>query len=104
MPERLRPRLFAELGTTIYGQVELERRKAHAKHDPNGDSMERLRWDDPAWLPVLVEEVGEVARVLCEQRHGSYNHLNGVTSHLRKELIQVAAMACAWIDAIDDEE
>jgi hypothetical protein len=88
----------------IYVDVHRERIRAHIKHDDNGESMERRIWDDPAWLSTVVEEVGEVARVLCEQRHGTYRDTFAATTDLREELVQVAAMVTAWIDAIDLDE
>lgn len=85
-------------GWRPYSDVHRERIRAHIKHDVNNHSMERREWTDPVWLPVLTEEVGEVARVLCEGE-------DGLTAkdavRLREELVQVAAMAVAWIDAID---
>lgn len=87
-------------GWRPYSDVHRERIRAHHKHDANGDSMERKGWDDPAWLSVVMEEVGEVARVLCEQRHGNIKSPE-VKGDLREELIQTAAMVTAWIDAID---
>jgi hypothetical protein len=87
-----------------YADIHFERIRAHNKHDGNGQSMERKTWNDPAWLSVLVEEMGEVARVLCEQRHGTYGHMDrDAMIALREELVQVAAMTVAWIDAIDLE-
>ena len=61
--------------------------------------MEMKDHDDPDWLPVLVEEVGEVAKVLCDHRHGLMDN-DGRDEELREELIQVGAMVAAWIDAI----
>ncbi len=86
---------------TVYVDINEERFRAHAKHARNGDSMETAEWDDPAWLPVLVEEIGEVARVLCEMRHQA-NGKPGLVdrNNLREELVQVAAMATAWIRAL----
>lgn len=43
-------------------------------------------------LAVLVEEVGEVARAMNDGKG------------LREELIQVAAVAVAWLEAIDTAE
>lgn len=43
------------------------------------------------WNTILVEEVGEAAKETYE----------GDTVKLREELIQVAAVAVAWIEAID---
>lgn len=48
---------------------------------------------DEIWLATLTEEVGEVARELLD------NHDDA--DHLREELVQVAAVAVAWIEATD---
>jgi NTP pyrophosphatase (non-canonical NTP hydrolase) len=89
-------------GWRPYHDIHRERIRAHHKHDDNGQSMERKVWDDNAWLSVLVEEVGEVARVLCEERHGTYNNIQTeAMKTLREELVQTAAMTVAWIEAID---
>lgn len=63
--------------------------------------VERLRqdykWGDQRthsnylWSTILTEEVGESARASLEKD----------PAHLRKELIQVAAVAIAWIESID---
>lgn len=45
---------------------------------------------------VLGEEVGEVARATLETSYGS-----DTNEHLRQELIEVAAVAVAWVQAID---
>lgn len=49
-----------------------------------------------SWLGILTEEVGEVAKEVNEIhfRCGSF-------SNLRDELIQVAAVATAWVESID---
>lgn len=86
----------------VYIAIDQERWRAHQKHDMAGGSMERRVFDDPAWLPVLVEEVGEVARALCEYRHLT-SHRRTLARALKDELIQVGAMAAAWIDAIDGD-
>lgn len=49
-------------------------------------------------LPILGEEYGEVCKALCEKM-GLVNDLT--KSNLRKELIQVAAVATAWIERLD---
>lgn len=92
-----------------YAHVSAERVAAHLKHRLTGSSMEEKRAWDPRWLPVLTEEVGEVARVICEEHIAT---ASGETSEalrrerlysLRDELVQVAAMACAWIDSCQSE-
>lgn len=88
-------------GWRPYHDVHRERIRAHEKHrDKPGGSMEMKRHDSPDWLPVLVEEVGEVSRVLCDYRHGLLDSERR-DAELRAELVQVAAMAVAWLEAID---
>lgn len=50
-------------------------------------------------LMVLAEEVGEVARAVREAEFG----LQREHHDLRTELIQVAAVAIAWVEALDAE-
>jgi len=92
-------------GWRPYHDIHVERIRAHEKHDGNGDSMERKTFVDPSWMSVLVEEVGEVAKAICDHRHlGAIADPESLAAELRTELIQVAAMAVAWIDAIDLRE
>ena len=49
--------------------------------------------DPKTWLGILTEEVGEVAREINDNGPG--------TAHYRKELIQVAAVAVAAVEALD---
>lgn len=85
----------------IYKDVHCERVRAHLKHDTNKRSMERAVYNDPRWLPVLTEELGEVAKVICDSTKNGTPVPNIDATHLREELIQLAAMACAWVQAID---
>ena len=48
-------------------------------------------------LRVLVEEVGEVAQAIDFLEHG---HRQTRLKHLREEIIQVAAVAVAWLEAL----
>jgi NTP pyrophosphatase (non-canonical NTP hydrolase) len=48
-------------------------------------------------LAVLAEEFGEVARAVLEQEDANDKH----GKDLRKELVQVAAVAVAWIEGLD---
>ncbi|KKN08330.1 hypothetical protein LCGC14_1057930 [marine sediment metagenome] len=45
------------------------------------------------WLTILVEEVGEISRVLLEDLGPNL---------LRRELIQVAAVCRAWVEHIEE--
>lgn len=51
-----------------------------------------LEMDNATRLAVLGEEFGEVCKELQD---------GGTVENLRKELIQVAAVAVAWVEAID---
>lgn len=81
----------------VWDEVAAERARAHAKH---GDtSMESAPPDDSVGrrLRVLLEEVGEVAK----EFNDAENERRPVDrAKLRAELIQVAAMAGAWADAL----
>lgn len=53
---------------------------------------------------ILVEEVGEVCRaVLSGEPRGLTTDTpeKGTTAHLRSELVQVAAVAVAWIEKLE---
>jgi len=79
----------------VYNYVHNERIRAHRKHGANGNSREDATWDNPEWLPILMEEVGEVA-------HWFTYDTEKCIDDLRDELIQVAAMAIAWAEAIEE--
>ena len=85
-----------------YLAMDDERKRAHTKHAADGNSVEGAAWDAPLWLPILVEEVGEVAKELCDAwKCASPDETRAL---LRGELVQVGAMTAAWIDAIDRME
>jgi NTP pyrophosphatase (non-canonical NTP hydrolase) len=84
-------------GWAVWEAVREERIRAHQKH---GDtSMEASAPNTYRRLAILMEEVGEVAREFNEAEHGNRPVDLAL---LRKELIQVAAMAGAWADACVD--
>lgn len=58
---------------------------------------------DFEWVSILTEEVGEAAAEANEANFSSGRN-RGDFSLLREELVQVAAVACAWIEAIDRRE
>jgi NTP pyrophosphatase (non-canonical NTP hydrolase) len=93
------------LRSSLWAEIVAERERAHRKH---GDtSMESCHPMADRRLRVLTEEVGEVARVLNDREHDIAKGSNLAEArallHLREELIQVAAMAVAWIAALDGE-
>jgi NTP pyrophosphatase (non-canonical NTP hydrolase) len=52
------------------------------------------------WLTILVEEVGEVSREICENHFPIYGH-NDWTNY-RTELIQVAAVVKHMLENFDE--
>lgn len=74
----------------LWTEILQARRAAHAKH---GDqSIEMLPPDRiGAWLAILVEEIGELARSLTYDGNGDP----------RAELVDVLAVASAWVAAMD---
>ncbi len=80
----------------VLGLVEQERRRQIDRWGgPTGDGVENPTTPDGVRLRVLVEEVGEVAEAMGRPEDG-----NG-TRDLRTELTQVAAVAVAWLEALD---
>lgn len=77
-----------------------ERDRAHAKHGPLGQSMETFAADDRRFLPVFTEEVLEAAREWNDLEFKPAERAE-VMQRFRAELVQVAAVACAWVDSID---
>jgi NTP pyrophosphatase (non-canonical NTP hydrolase) len=61
------------------------------------------RWGDQSdhadfvWLGILTEEVGESAQAVLHDTFGGK-----ASGTLYAELVQVAAVACAWLEALHD--
>lgn len=81
----------------IWRKVRDERIRAHRQH--GNTSVESSAADTFRRLAILMEEVGEVAK----EFNDAENEGRPVDLYLlRKELVQVAAMAGAWADACDE--
>ena len=78
--------------------VTAEAVRADEKHGSN--SMYYRYATDDRRLTILTEEVGEVAREINEKTLDR-NRVD-YKVNLRSELVQVAAMAVTWIQALDD--
>ena len=59
--------------------------------------------DDNRKLRILVEEVGEVAEAIERLEMSKRGHLPA-KEHLREELVQVAAVAVAWLESLEKSE
>ena len=68
-------------------QITAERRRQDEKWGANRDLPDRT------WLTILIEEVGECARASLEHAD---------SAALRAEIVQVAAVAVAWLECIRD--
>jgi len=73
----------------ILAHVDSERDRQDAKW---GGAPGRERRDDHTYAAVLGEEFGEACRAWLERD----------TAALRAELVQVAAVAVAWIEELDN--
>lgn len=74
------------------GWVQEERRRQHAARGDQNHSTYK-------WHLILSEEMGEVSKVI-EHRHEEKIAQAEYTRELEYELIQVAAVAVAWVEAI----
>lgn len=83
------PGQLIQLSPETLGAVFAEVLRAQAKHGDRTPVNPQIGWG--AKLAILVEEVGEVATATSR----------GDAVELRAELIQVAAMAAAWIESLD---
>ncbi|GAB3889042.1 hypothetical protein [Terrabacter terrigena] len=92
-------RTLMRLFPDIWTEVHAERERAHAKH--GNKSMESAPWTAERRLRILLEEVGEVAKELND---AEVEERSVDAGRLRRELIQVAAMAGAWADACPPDE
>ncbi len=72
--------------------IEQARERADRKHGVNG--IEQLPVGSDRWLAILTEELGEVAHTL------TYDVDDEWGDALVSELIDVASVATAWLDAL----
>lgn len=82
----------------IYADIDAERARQAAKwsgpHHWGAGDCSSADVPEPVKVAVLVEEVGEVAMAMLDLERAD----------LRRELVQVAAVAIAWVEALDREE
>jgi NTP pyrophosphatase (non-canonical NTP hydrolase) len=52
--------------------------------------------DDPWWLAILVEEVGEAAQAMLEATEEA-----GDPRRLRKEVVEAVAVGLAWLECME---
>jgi len=92
-----RERLLSDL---TLGAIQAEATRAHLRHGEY--SMLGQHYSQSDRLAILVEEVGEVAHKLTYDQGGP-----GVGRYdkgcLVRELIQVAAMAASWAEALEGQ-
>lgn len=66
------------------------------------DSKWGVQHHDPfVWLGILMEEVGEASQEALTQKFGAAGNGHG---NLREEVVQIAAVALAWLEDIDRGE
>jgi NTP pyrophosphatase (non-canonical NTP hydrolase) len=87
----------------IFGEISVEVIRQDQKHPADHIGLDR--WTNPDRLAILTAEVGEVAQeVTRAMRHPIKGGVGPFPEDLRTELVQVAACAVAWIDALDKRE
>jgi NTP pyrophosphatase (non-canonical NTP hydrolase) len=74
----------------IFDEISNERERQDAKWGAD------RKLDDYLWLAILTEEVGETAKAALES-----DTVLATRSDLRKELVQVAAVAVAWLEGLE---
>jgi Lar family restriction alleviation protein len=80
------------IGSAVFADIAAERERQNATFPHS--NIPYWKDDEGIKFTVLVEEVGEVARARLEHDRPG----------LRHELVQVAAVAVAWIEALDATE
>ena len=88
-----------KLQKEIFREIVIERHRQEAIHGENSIVKKNpLGFESYA---VLGEEVGEVGRALLDCSFDP-NFPNTARNDLERELIQVAAVAVAWLEALED--
>lgn len=82
-----------------YSDFHTERVRAHQLHRDN--SMEALSWWSPRCRDIVLEEMGEIARVFNEFELGNIP-ARSAWAEARKEVVQLGAMVSAWAAAFQD--
>jgi uncharacterized protein Smg (DUF494 family) len=79
--------------------------------DIRGERQYQLeRWgvqchDIATWLAIIGEEQGEVCKAFLDnQRSNNHTDRLRMRKHLRKEAVQLAASAAAFVQFLDDGE
>lgn len=84
------------LGDKTLAEVRRESARAIQKHGRSNTAVsDSISRGDK--LAILMEEVGEVAKVLCEYKQGNIS-AEEMNAQLRKELAQVASVSGLWLE------
>lgn len=74
----------------VVNAVVAERERQDAKWGPQDHPL-------PVWMAILMEEVGELSECVLHAQFGGH-----AAENLRKEAVQVAAVALALVQAFDE--
>ena len=77
------------MSTHVYNEIMDERKR-------QDDKWGEQNHDDYVFAAILGEEVGEVQQAMLKR-----DYEQGPATNIRKELIQLAAVAVGWLEAID---
>lgn len=87
--------------SVVYWDIAEERQSQDAKWGTQ-------RHDFPVWQTVLTEEVGELAQAILRYRQADFDAslhplLTTLLGEMRAEAVQIAAVAVAMIEHIDED-
>lgn len=79
----------------ILAEINAARDDAESKHGRNWHNY-------PTWISLLAEELGEAAKE-AHSAHFGGDYINKASARLRAELLDVAQLAVALIEQIDED-
>jgi hypothetical protein len=74
-----------------YNDLNVERSREHARHRPEGDSIEDFTPTDPRWSGMIAEAAQDLLRQMQE----------ATTIRQREKAIRLLAVVSALVDSID---
>lgn len=84
-----------DLKEILLNEIRNEADRSEVLHG-NQDDLSRLQW-----YAILSEEVGEVARALCDTMSRDPDKVAKAARNMREELVQVASVALRMLDIGD---
>lgn len=87
--------MHSEIQKMIFEHIADERIRQYAKWGPQYH-------DDSIWGMILMEEVGEVAKSIVDSLNKADHKAH--LADMKKEIVQVAAVAVAWLECLETKK